>query len=133
MNLVFAGTWFYLAILNRAEWFRVMPMAARGAKQFTTNLPKSPLQLTTIPRGIFAHGSGGENEFVAERGGDGASGFEQRFQMGLGRLLKAEHGFSPVAPCAWQPGRSDDLAIQTPSSSWRSCTFESGTIIVRVE
>lgn len=51
-----------------------------------------------ISRIRFAHGSGSENKFVAESGRDGASGFEQRFEMRLGGLLKAERGFAPVAP-----------------------------------
>ena len=44
----------------------------------------------------LAHNSGGEDEFVAEGGRDGPTGFEQRLQMRLGRLLKAQGGFAAV-------------------------------------
>jgi hypothetical protein len=46
---------------------------------------------------ILAHGSGGEDKFVAEGGRNGSSGLEQGFEMGFGGLLKAEGGFTPVA------------------------------------
>jgi hypothetical protein len=81
----------------RTKRIRVMAMTARRAKKFTTDFAESPFQLTAVPRGVFAHGSGGENKFVAEGSRDGASGFEQRFQMDLGGLLKAERSFAPVA------------------------------------
>ena len=54
---------------------RVMPVTARSTKQFAADFTEATFQLTAIPRGIFAHGSGGENEFVAEGGRDRASGF----------------------------------------------------------
>jgi hypothetical protein len=76
----------------------VMPVTASGTKKLTTDFTKSPLQLAAIPRGVFAHRSGGENKFVAESHGDRAARFEQCFQMSLGGLLKAEGGFAPVAP-----------------------------------
>jgi hypothetical protein len=81
----------------RAKWIRVMPMTVRSAEQLAADLPESPLQLATVERGVFAHGSGGENELVAEGRRDGAAGFEQRFQVGLGRLLEAQGGFAAVA------------------------------------
>lgn len=55
----------------------VMPMTTRSAQKFTTDFAESPLQLTAVPRGVLAHRSGGEDEFVAEGGRDGAAGFEQ--------------------------------------------------------
>src|ERR1041384_4838529 len=45
----------------------------------------------------LAHSSSGENELVAESWRDGASGFEQSFQMRFGGLLKTERGFAAVA------------------------------------
>lgn len=75
----------------------VMSVAAGSAKELTTDFTEAALQLTAIPRGVFSHASGGQNEFVAKGGGDGAARFEQCFQMGLGGLLKAERGFTPVA------------------------------------
>lgn len=46
----------------------------------------------------LAHKSGGEDKLVAEGGRDGTPGFEECFQMHLGRLLKPEGGFAPIAP-----------------------------------
>jgi len=57
--------------------------------------------------------------------------FEQRFEMGLGRLLKAKGGLAAVASVGMAAGSKLDLAIHTHSSSWRSCTFLRGTIIMR--
>lgn len=82
----------------RAEWIRIMPVAAGVPEMFTTDLAEASLQLTTIERGIFAHGSGGENKFVAEGRRDGASSFKERFQMRFRGLLKAKRGFAAVAP-----------------------------------
>lgn len=82
----------------RTKWIRVMPVAPGGAKKFTANLTQTTVKLTTVPRGIFAHRSGGENKFVAESGRDGTSGFEQSFQMRLGGLLKSQSGLATVAP-----------------------------------
>lgn len=79
------------------ERIGVVPMAAGGAQEFAADFPQPALKLAAVPRGILAHGSGGEDEFVAERGRDGAAGFEQRLQVRLGRLLKAQGGFPAVA------------------------------------
>ena len=76
----------------------VMPMAACRAKEFTADFTKSPFQPPAIVGRVFAHGSGSEHKFIAEGNGDGASGFEQCFEMGLGGLLEAARGFAPVAP-----------------------------------
>lgn len=81
-----------------AKWIRVMPVAPGGAKEFAANLTQTTVKPAAVPGGIFAHRSGGEDEFVAEGGRDGASGFEQRFQMGLGGLLKSQGGLAAVAP-----------------------------------
>jgi len=74
-----------------------MPVAAGGAKEFAADLTEAALQLPAVVGRVFAHGSSSEDEFVAEGGGNGASGFEQGFEMGLGGLLKTERGFTPVA------------------------------------
>lgn len=81
----------------RTKRIRVMPVAAGGAKKFTTDFAEATFQLAAIPGGVFAHGSGGENEFVTEGHGNRAASFEQCFQMDFGGLLKAERGFTPVA------------------------------------
>ena len=88
-----------------AKGIRVMPVAPSGAKKFTTNLTQTALQLAAVPGGIFAHRSGGENKFVAEGGRNGTPGFEQSFQMHLGRLLKSQGGLAPVAPVCVTTGQ----------------------------
>lgn len=45
---------------------------------------------------IFSR-SGGENKFIAESFGNRPSGFEQRFEMFFGGLLKTKGSFAPVA------------------------------------
>ncbi|HLX94469.1 MAG TPA: hypothetical protein VKU37_01860 [Verrucomicrobiae bacterium] len=80
------------------EGIRVMSVAPSGTKKFTANLTQTTVKLTTVPRGIFAHRSGGENKFVAESSRDGAAGFEQRFQMRLGSLLESQGGLATVTP-----------------------------------
>jgi hypothetical protein len=78
----------------------VTRMPGKGDKAVGTErirvVPVAPKAFGVVGR-VFAHGSGGEDEFVAEGGGNGASGFEQGFEVGFGGLLKAEHGFTPVA------------------------------------
>ena len=49
--------------------------------------------------------SGGEDEFVAEGFGDGASGFQQRFKMRFGGLLKTQRGLAPVASVRMTAGQ----------------------------
>lgn len=75
----------------------VVPVTAGAAQMLAPNFAQPPLQLAAVVRGIFPHGSGGEDEFVAKGGGDGTPGFQQRFQMNFGGLLKAEKSFAPVA------------------------------------
>ena len=62
----------------------------------TADLAETTLQLAAVERGVFAHGSCGEHEFVSEGGWDGAAGFQECLQMGLGRFLKPKYGFAPV-------------------------------------
>ena len=91
----------------RAKWICVMPVAPGGAKEFATNLTQTTVKLAAVPRRIFAHRSGGENKFVAEGGRDGAPGFEQSFQMRLGRLLESKGGLATVAPVRVATGQQD--------------------------
>ena len=76
---------------------RVVPVAAGGAEQFTTEVAKAAFELAAVPRRVLAHRSGGENELVAESGRNGAAGLQQRLEMKLRSLLKAQRGFAPVA------------------------------------
>ena len=88
-----------------AEWIRVMPVAAGIAKVFATDFAEATFQLAALEGGVFAHGSSGENELVAESGWNRASGFKQRFQMRFGGLLKTQGGFAPVAPLCVTTGQ----------------------------
>ena len=89
----------------RAKWIRVMPVAAGVAKVFATDFVEATFQLAAVECGVFAHGSSGENELVAESGWNGASGFKQRFQMRFGGLLKTKGSFAPVAPLCVTTGQ----------------------------
>ena len=82
-----------------------MPVAASRADEFTTDLAQAAVKLAAVPRGVFAHRSGGENKLVAEGRRDGASGFKQRFQMRLRGLLKTKRGFAPVTPVRMTAGQ----------------------------
>ncbi len=75
-----------------------MPVAPGGANEFAANLTQTTVKLAAVPGRVFAHRSGGENEFVAKGGRDGASGFEQGFQVRLGGLLESKGGLATVAP-----------------------------------
>ncbi len=87
------------------EGIRVMPVAPGGAKEFAANLTQTTVKLAAVPGGMFAHRSGSENEFVAEGSRDGASGFEQSFQMRLGSLLESQSGLATVAPVSMATGQ----------------------------
>jgi hypothetical protein len=76
---------------------RVVPVATRCTEEFTSNLPQPAFQLAAVVRRILAHGSGGQDEFVAKCRRNWTASFQQRFQMGFGGLLKAEQRFAPVA------------------------------------
>lgn len=103
------------------KWIGVVPVTARSAKEFTTDFAESPLQLAAVPGGIFAHESRGKNEPVAERGRDGASGFQQRFQVGFGGLLKAKRGLATVASvrvaAGQQAGPGNPHSVFIPAKS----------------
>ena len=87
------------------ERIAVVPVATSGAEKFAANLTQTTVKLTAVPGGIFAHRSGGENKFVAEGSRDGASGFEQSFQMRLGGLLESQVGLATVAPVRMATGQ----------------------------
>ena len=53
----------------------------------------------TFPR------SGGQNKFVAESFGNRASGFEERFEVGFGGLLKTQNGFAPITSVRMAAGQ----------------------------
>jgi hypothetical protein len=89
----------------RAEWIRVMPVAARVAKMFATDFAEAAFQLAAVDCGVFAHGLCGENKLVAESRWDWTSGFKQRFQMRFGGLLKPKDGFAPVTPLRMTTGQ----------------------------
>jgi hypothetical protein len=80
----------------RMERIGVVTVTARATEVFATNVPESSFKLPTVIGGGFAHESGREDEFVAERRRDRAAGFQQSLQVRLGGLLKAEQGFTSV-------------------------------------
>jgi hypothetical protein len=115
---------------------RVMPVTARGAEKFTTDFAESPLQLAAVPRGEFGHGSGGENKFVAESRRNGASGFEQRFQVSFGGLLKAKRGFAAVTPVRVAAGQQaglgyPDAVLIPPDLHFREWNDHNATTVTR--
>lgn len=79
------------------ERIGVMPVAAGSAEQFAADFPEAAVQLPAVVRGVFAHGSSREHEFVAKGRRDGTPGFEQGFEMGFGGLLEPEESFAPIA------------------------------------
>jgi hypothetical protein len=83
----------------------VIPVTAGIAQVFTADLAETTLQLAAVERVIFAHGSGGEHEFVAESGRDGAAGFQECLQMGVGRFLKPKNGCAPVTAVCVAAGK----------------------------
>ena len=76
---------------------------------FATDFAEAAFQLAAIECGVFAHRSGGEDKLVAEGRGNGASGFKQRFQMRLGRLLKTKRGLAAVASMSMAAGQEAGL------------------------
>src|SRR5438105_9576723 len=106
----------------RPEGIGVMPVAGGVAQVFTADLAETTLQLAAVERGVFAHGSGGKHEFVAEGGRDGAAGFQECLQLGLGRFLKPRRRGRPESERA---GGSDSRADAAGSGlvfpAWCSC------------
>lgn len=82
-----------------------VPMAAWSAQQVTAEFPEPAFELPTVVAGVFAHGSGSEDKLVAEGGRNGAAGFEEGFEVGLGRLLEAQGSFAPVASVRMTTGQ----------------------------
>src|SRR5437870_134212 len=74
-----------------------MTMAARIPQMLTSDFPQTPLQSTTINRGVLAHRPGRENKFIAEGWRNWATSFEQCFQVSFGCFLKAENRLAPVS------------------------------------
>ena len=72
-----------------SERIRIVTVTARRAEQFAADFPQAALQLPAVVGWVLAHGSGGEDEFVAESRWNRATGFQQRFQMDFCGLLKA--------------------------------------------
>ena len=60
---------------------------------------------------------------------DGASGFEQSFQMRLGRLLESKCSFAPVAPVRVAAGQQGGPGNPHAIFILTELPFESGTII----
>jgi hypothetical protein len=79
-----------------AKRIGIMPMTAHGAEVFAADFTQATVELAAISGRIFAHESSGEDELVTKCGGNWASGFEQRFQVRLGGLLKTESGFAAI-------------------------------------
>lgn len=79
------------------ERIRIMPVTARSAKEFATDLAEASFQLAAVVGRVFAPGSGGKDKLVAERGRNGAAGCQERLEVRLGGPLKAKHGFAAVA------------------------------------
>ena len=79
-----------------AEGIGIVPVAAGGAEQFTADHAEAAFELTAVPRGVLAHESGDEDEFVAESRGNRAACFHERFEMGLGGLLETKNGFAAI-------------------------------------
>lgn len=102
----------------------------------TTDFAESPLQLAAVPRGVFGHGSGGENKFVAESRRNGASGFEQRFQVSFGGLLKAKRDFAAVTPVRVAAGQQaglgyPDAVLIPPDLHFREWNDHNATTVTR--
>lgn len=79
-----------------AEGIRIVAVAASRANGFAANLTQSPVKLAAVPGRILALGSRDEDELVAKRRRNGASRFQQRFEVRLGRDLKSQGGLAPV-------------------------------------
>lgn len=98
----------------RVEWIGIMAVAAGRTNVFAANLTQAPVKLTAVPRWVSSHGSGGEDEFVAKGGRDGAAGFEQRLEMRLGRELKTKAGLAPVASVGVAAGKQGGFGNPHP-------------------
>ena len=89
----------------RMEGIGVVAVTARATEVLATDVSESSFELPTVIGRVLAHESGREDEFVAERRRDRATGFQESFQMRLGGLLKAEQGFASVASMSVAAGQ----------------------------
>ena len=89
----------------RVAGIGVVAVTARATEMLATDVPESSFKLPTVIGRVFTHESGREDEFVAERRRDRATGFQESFQMRLGGLLKAEQGFASVASVSMAAGQ----------------------------
>jgi hypothetical protein len=92
-----------------AERAGVMSVTAGVAEVFTADFAETTLQLAAVERGVFAHRSGSENEFVAKSQRNGSARFQQGFQMSLGRLLEMENRFAPITTMRVATGQQPRL------------------------
>src|SRR4030095_10543089 len=89
----------------RVEWIGIVTVTACATEVLAPDIPESSFKLPTVIGRVFAHESGRENKFVAERRRDRATGFQQSFQMCFGGLLKAEQGLASVASVSVAAGQ----------------------------
>ena len=89
----------------RMEGIGVVAVTAPATEVFATDFQESPVELPALIGRVFAHESGREDEFVAKRRRNRATGFQQSLQMRLGGLLKAEQGFASVASVSVAAGQ----------------------------
>ena len=89
----------------RMEGIGVVAVTAPATEVLATDLPESPFKLPTVIGRVLAHESGREDEFVAKRRRNRATGFQQSLQVRLGGLLKAEQGFASVASVSVAAGQ----------------------------
>ena len=81
----------------RAEWIRVVSVAAATPHMHAANLAQSAFQFAAVKRGIAAHRLSCEHKLIAKRRGNWAPGLEQGLKMRFSSLLKAQHSLTPVA------------------------------------
>ena len=89
----------------RMEGIGVVAVTAPATEVFATDFQESPVELPALIGRVFAHESGREDEFVAKRRRNRATGFQQSLQVRLGGLLKAEQGFASVASVSVAAGQ----------------------------
>jgi hypothetical protein len=104
----------------RMEGIGEMPMAAgRRAKKLAADFPESALELSTIVSGVFAHGQAVRTNLSLNALGIGRPVSSRASKCAFAALWNCSRASPRSVPWAWQPGSSLDLAIQTPSSSYR--------------
>jgi hypothetical protein len=107
-----------------AKRVRVMAMAAGAAKVDTTDLAQTAVQFSAIERRVIAHVLCGEHELIAKGSGNRAPGFEQCFQVGFRRFLKAQNRFPTVSPMSVASRKNvrfgdPDAVLITPGLDFR--------------